>query len=36
VVPVVWLGIGLFFLSLALFLPPVLAQRRMIHGVVKV
>ncbi len=32
-VPVIWLGIGLFFLSLALFLPPVLVQARRIHGV---
>ena len=32
-VPVIWLGIGLFFVSLALFLPPVLAQARRSHGV---
>ncbi len=32
-VPVIWLGIGLFFLSLALFLPPVLVQARRSHGV---
>ena len=32
-VPVIWLGIGFFFLSLALFLPPVLAQARRSHGV---
>jgi len=31
--PVIWLGIGLFLLSLALFLPPVLAQTRRSHGV---
>lgn len=31
-VPVIWLGIGLFILSAALFLPPTLAQRRMSLG----
>jgi hypothetical protein len=31
--PVIWLGIGLFFLSLALILPPVLAQARRSQGV---
>jgi predicted MFS family arabinose efflux permease len=32
VLPVMWLGIGLFILSALLFLPPTLAQRRMSHG----
>ena len=30
---VIWVGLALFFLSLALILPPVLAQARRVHGV---
>lgn len=35
-VPVIWLGIGLFACSLVLFLPPVLKQARRSHGAVPI
>jgi predicted MFS family arabinose efflux permease len=35
-VPVIWLGIGLFAFSLVLFLPPVLGQARRSHGAVPI